>query len=180
MNEILEKISNVGIVPVVVIEDADNAVRTVEALSNGGIDVAEVTFRTDAAEESIKRISEARPDIILGAGTVTSVEQVDRAVRAGAPASKNGILLRAGFYCASSNSSGCSAIHWAKATACSCPREETGRTAYESWGAPVSKAYGTSGRAVSPYCLTSAPQNTPASTVPSAIAAAISLLLSKR
>ena len=84
MNEILEKISNAGIVPVVVIEDADNAVKTVEALSNGGIDVAEVTFRTDAAEESIKRISEARPDIILGAGTVTSVEQVDRAVRAGA------------------------------------------------------------------------------------------------
>ncbi len=84
MNEILEKISNAGIVPVVVIEDADNAVKTVEALSNGGIDVAEVTFRTDAAEESIKRISEARPDIILGAGTVTSIEQVDRAVRAGA------------------------------------------------------------------------------------------------
>ena len=84
MNEILEKISSAGIVPVVVIEDADNAVKTVEALSNGGIDVAEVTFRTDAAEESIKRISEARPDIILGAGTVTSIEQVDRAVRAGA------------------------------------------------------------------------------------------------
>ena len=49
MNEILENQQR-RIVPVVVIEDADNAVKTVEALSNGGIDVAEVTFRTDAAE----------------------------------------------------------------------------------------------------------------------------------
>ena len=77
MNEILEKISSAGIVPVVVIEDADNAVKTVEALSNGGIDVAEVTFRTDAAEESIKRISEARPDIILGRWTELSVQELN-------------------------------------------------------------------------------------------------------
>ena len=84
MNELLKNISQIGIVPVVVLDDASKAVRVAEALINGGIDCAEVTFRTDAAEESIKSISEAYPDMLLGAGTVLSVKQVDKAVAAGA------------------------------------------------------------------------------------------------
>lgn len=81
---ILEKIYKIGILPVVVIDDADNAVATVDALSGGGIDAVEVTFRTDAAEDAIKSIANERPDIILGAGTVTSIDQVKRAVASGA------------------------------------------------------------------------------------------------
>ena len=65
MNEILEKISNIGIVPVVVLDDASKAARVAEALLDGGIDCAEVTFRTEAAEESIKNISKAFPDMLL-------------------------------------------------------------------------------------------------------------------
>lgn len=84
MNEILEKISNIGIVPVVVLDDASKAARVAEALLDGGIDCAEVTFRTEAAEESIKNISKAFPDMLLGAGTVLTTAQVDRAIAAGA------------------------------------------------------------------------------------------------
>ena len=84
MNEILEKISNIGIVPVVVLDDASKAARVAEALLDGGIDCAEVTFRTEAAEESIKNISKAFPDMLLGAGTVLTTKQVDEAMEAGA------------------------------------------------------------------------------------------------
>lgn len=84
MNEILQKIQKIGIVPVVVLEDAGKAVRAAEALRKGGIDCAEVTFRTAAAEESIRNISKAYPDMLLGAGTVLTTEQVDTAVQAGA------------------------------------------------------------------------------------------------
>ena len=84
MNELLEKISNIGIVPVVVLDDASKAAKVAEALLDGGIDCAEVTFRTEAAEESIKNISKAFPDMLLGAGTVLTTAQVDRAIAAGA------------------------------------------------------------------------------------------------
>ena len=84
MNAILEKIQELGIVPVVVIDDADDAISVAQALIDGGLPAAEVTFRTDAAEESIKRISKAFPDMLVGAGTVLTVEQVDKAVAAGA------------------------------------------------------------------------------------------------
>lgn len=84
MNEILKKTSQIGIVPVVVLDDASKAVKVAASLREGGIDCAEITFRTDAAEESIKSISEAYPDMLLGAGTVLSVKQVDKAVAAGA------------------------------------------------------------------------------------------------
>ena len=73
-----------GIVPVVVIDDADTAVPVAEALMRGGIGCAEVTFRTAAAEESIRRIKASCPDLLLGAGTVLCTEQVDKAVTAGA------------------------------------------------------------------------------------------------
>lgn len=84
MNEILKKIEKTGIVPVVVLEDASKAVKAAEALRKGGINCAEVTFRTAAAEESIRNISKAYPDMLLGAGTVLTTEQVDAAVGAGA------------------------------------------------------------------------------------------------
>ena len=84
MNELLNKISKIGIVPVVVLDDADKAVSVAKALQKGGIDCAEVTFRTAAAEEAIQNIARECPDMLLGAGTVLTTAQVDAAVRAGA------------------------------------------------------------------------------------------------
>ena len=81
---IQEKIAGFGVVPVVVLENAEDALPLAQALINGGLPCAEVTFRTAAAEESIRRIAEAYPDMFVGAGTVLSVEQVDKAVAAGA------------------------------------------------------------------------------------------------
>ena len=84
MNQVLEALSKIGIVPVVVINDARDAKPLAEALIKGGLPCAEVTFRTDAAEESIRIISENFPEMLVGAGTVLTTEQVDRAVAAGA------------------------------------------------------------------------------------------------
>ncbi len=84
MNSILEKISNIGIVPVVVLDDAKDAEPLAKALCEGGLPCAEVTFRTDAAEESIRRMTAAFPNMLVGAGTVLTTEQVDRAIGAGA------------------------------------------------------------------------------------------------
>ena len=84
MNQVLEALSKIGIVPVVVINDAKDAKPLAEALIKGGLPCAEVTFRTDAAEESIRIISENFPEMRVGAGTVLTTEQVDRAVAAGA------------------------------------------------------------------------------------------------
>ncbi len=81
---IQEKFASFGVVPVVVLENADDALPLGKALIDGGLPVAEVTFRTAAAEESIRRMHDAYPDMLVGAGTVLSVEQVDRAVAAGA------------------------------------------------------------------------------------------------
>lgn len=79
-----ERIAACGVVPVVVLEDAKDAKPLAEALVEGGLPVAEVTFRTAAAEESIRIMAEAYPDMLVGAGTVLSVEQAQRAVNAGA------------------------------------------------------------------------------------------------
>ncbi|NSW89066.1 MAG: bifunctional 4-hydroxy-2-oxoglutarate aldolase/2-dehydro-3-deoxy-phosphogluconate aldolase [Firmicutes bacterium] len=84
MNEVLKSIGDLGIVPVVKIDDAKDAVPLGRALLEGGLPVAEITFRTAAAEEAIKNISRELPDILVGAGTVLSVDQVKRAVDAGA------------------------------------------------------------------------------------------------
>ena len=84
MSEVMKRISRIGIVPVVVLEDADKAVSVAKSLAAGGIDCAEVTFRTAAAEESIRRIAAECPELLLGAGTVLTTEQVDKAVNAGA------------------------------------------------------------------------------------------------
>ena len=84
MNAVLEKIEKIGIVPVVVLNDAKDAEPLAKALCNGGLPCAEVTFRTAAAEESIRIMSEKYPEMLVGAGTVLTTEQVDRAVAAGA------------------------------------------------------------------------------------------------
>ena len=84
MNEVLKQIEKIGIVPVVVLNDAKDAEPLAKALCEGGLPCAEVTFRTDAAEESIRIMSEKFPDMLVGAGTVLTTDQVDRAVAAGA------------------------------------------------------------------------------------------------
>ena len=84
MNDTLKQIGSTGIVPVVVLNEADDAEPLAQALVNGGLPCAEVTFRTDAAEESIRRIAKKFPEMFVGAGTVLTTEQADRAVWAGA------------------------------------------------------------------------------------------------
>ncbi len=84
MHPIIEQFSKLGIIPVVVLNDAKDAAPLAKALCEGGLPVAEVTFRTDAAEESIRIMSKEFPDMLVGAGTVLTTEQVDRAVNAGA------------------------------------------------------------------------------------------------
>lgn len=74
----------IGIVPVVVLQDAKDAKPLGKCLMDGGLPAAEVTFRTDAAEESIRILAKEYPDMLVGAGTVLTKDQVDRAVNAGA------------------------------------------------------------------------------------------------
>ncbi len=84
MNEVLEELKNLAIVPVIVLEDADDALPLAKALCEGGLPCAEVTFRTKAAAESIRRMTEAYPDMLVGAGTILTIEQVEEALAAGA------------------------------------------------------------------------------------------------
>lgn len=84
MNITLKKLEQFGIVPVVVLEDTKDAAPLAKALCDGGLACAEVTFRTDAAEESIRIMTKEFPEMVVGAGTVLTTEQVDRAVNAGA------------------------------------------------------------------------------------------------
>lgn len=102
--EFLEKLSLAGLVPVIAINDAEDAVPLCKALSDGGLPVAEITFRTAAAEEAIRRVHEALPNVILCAGTVLTCEQVDRAVNAGAAAIVSpGLNPEVVKYCISKN-----------------------------------------------------------------------------
>jgi len=84
MNKILEKIGELGIIPVVKIEKAEDALPLGRALLDGDLPIAEITFRTSAAEESIKILTKELPKLLVGAGTVLTVEQVKEAVSAGA------------------------------------------------------------------------------------------------
>ncbi len=84
MNQILERIQQTGIIPVVALEEVKDALPLAQALCDGGLPCAEVTFRTAAAEESIRLMSEQFPEMLIGAGTVLTTDQVDRAVAAGA------------------------------------------------------------------------------------------------
>lgn len=80
---VLQRIYEIGIVPVIAIDDADKAVPLAKALVRGGLPAAEVTFRTAAAEEAIRRIVAEVPEMLVGAGTVLTKEQADRAIDAG-------------------------------------------------------------------------------------------------
>lgn len=84
MKTLEEQFYDYAVVPVVVLDDAEDAAPLAEALVKGGIPCAEVTFRTEAAEESIRIMSEKYPEMLVGAGTVLTTELVDRAVAAGA------------------------------------------------------------------------------------------------
>ena len=84
MKTIAEQFYEHGVVPVVVLEEVKDALPLAAALVEGGLPCAEVTFRTEAAEESIRLMSEKYPEMLVGAGTVLTIEQVDRAVTAGA------------------------------------------------------------------------------------------------
>src|SRR5665648_174857 len=84
MNEILERIGELGIIPVVKMEKAEDALPLGKALIDGGLSIAEITFRTSAAEDSIKILTKELPKLLVGAGTVLTVEQAKKAVSAGA------------------------------------------------------------------------------------------------
>ena len=84
MTEMMEKLKKIGIIPVVVLNDDKDALPLAECLTEGGLPCAEVTFRTAAAEASIRKMAKAYPDMIVGAGTVLTTEQADRAIDAGA------------------------------------------------------------------------------------------------
>ena len=84
MENIMVQIEKTGVIPVVVINDVEDAEPLAQALCEGGLPCAEVTFRTAAAEESIRKMTDLYPDMLIGAGTVLTTEQVDRAVAAGA------------------------------------------------------------------------------------------------
>lgn len=89
---IYEKIKQKKIVPVIKLDSSDNAAPLAEALINGGLPVAEVTFRTSAARDSIEIMTNKYKDMLVGAGTITSVEQAKQALDAGAV-----FLVSAGF-----------------------------------------------------------------------------------
>ena len=84
MTEMMKQLQKIGIIPVVVLNKAEDALPLAERLVRGGLPCAEVTFRTAAAEESIRQMAKAFPDMIIGAGTVLTCEQADRAIDAGA------------------------------------------------------------------------------------------------
>lgn len=82
--DVIDKLGNTGIVPVVVLNDSNDAVPAANAMLAGGVNVMEITFRTSAAEASISAVSGACPDMLVGAGTVLNLEQCKAAVEAGA------------------------------------------------------------------------------------------------
>ena len=84
MNTIIEKLEKMLVVPVVVLDDAKDAEKLADALVEGGLSCAEVTFRTEAAEKSIRIMTDKHKEMLVGAGTVITTDQVDKAVAAGA------------------------------------------------------------------------------------------------
>ncbi|MGM9606547.1 MAG: bifunctional 4-hydroxy-2-oxoglutarate aldolase/2-dehydro-3-deoxy-phosphogluconate aldolase [Oscillospiraceae bacterium] len=89
---IYEEIARLKIIPVVVLDDEKDALPLADALIAGGLPAAEITFRTAAAEGSIRAITAERPDMLVGAGTITTLDQARRAISAGA-----GFLVTPGF-----------------------------------------------------------------------------------
>lgn len=84
IDKVVDELGCVGIVPVVKLDKVENAEKLAKALRDGGINCAEVTFRAKAADEVIKRMTTAYPDMLVGAGTVLTCEQADAAYAAGA------------------------------------------------------------------------------------------------
>ena len=82
--DVMTRLARAGVVPVVVIDDAKDAVATANAMVAGGIDVMEITFRTAAAPDAIKAVAENCPDMLVGAGTILNLEQCKKAVAMGA------------------------------------------------------------------------------------------------
>lgn len=80
----LERLRNAGVVPVVVLERAEDAVPVARAMLAGGVDAMEITFRTAAAAEAIRNVAAECPEMLVGAGTVLTVEQCEKAVALGA------------------------------------------------------------------------------------------------
>ena len=83
-NRLTERFNEIGIVPVIVLENPDRAETLADTLCRGGLPCAEITFRTGAAAEAIRRMKATRPDMLVGAGTVLTTAQVDSAIDAGA------------------------------------------------------------------------------------------------
>lgn len=84
MHNILQRIQDCAVIPVIRLNNAGDAVPLCRALADGGLNAAEITFRTDAAEEAIRRVSTELPDMLVGAGTVLNIETAHKAVNAGA------------------------------------------------------------------------------------------------
>ena len=82
--DILSRLAAAGVVPVVVLDDAKDAIPTAKAMLAGGVDVMEITFRTAAAPDAIRAVAENCPDMLVGAGTVLNLEQCKLAVQMGA------------------------------------------------------------------------------------------------
>ncbi len=82
--DIIKRLFECGGIPVIKIDDANQAIPLCDALAKGMIDVAEITFRTEAAEEAIKNVSENLPNVLVGAGTVLNIDLAKKAVNAGA------------------------------------------------------------------------------------------------
>ena len=81
MNKVLEEFSKIGIIPVIALDNVEDAAPLAKALCDGGLPCAEVTFRTAAAEESIRIMSEQFPEMLVGAGTVLTTEQDRKSTR---------------------------------------------------------------------------------------------------
>lgn len=84
MNKVFLKIKQTGIIPVIKLENPDDIIPLSEALLKGGINVAEITFRTSAAEDAIKKLKSINNEMIIGAGTVLTTDNAERAIAAGA------------------------------------------------------------------------------------------------
>lgn len=84
MTDLIKRLSEIKIIPVIQIDNASLAVPLAKTLIANGLPAAEITFRTAAASDAIKQIREACPDLLLGAGTILNSQQVDQAFQAGA------------------------------------------------------------------------------------------------
>ena len=91
--DVLKQVHDIGIIPVIAVDKAEQALPLCEALVKGGLPAAEITFRTAAGQEAIKLVAEKNPEVLVGAGTVVTVEQAKQAVAAGAK-----FIVSPGYY----------------------------------------------------------------------------------